>query len=63
MEPVSVSDGRDKSDASSSVSTDKLNEIRSDLPPGYVPHIELEFCHFLFLNADTPLVPEGDNFS
>ena len=32
-----------------------------DLPPGHVPHLEFEFCHFLFLNADTHLVPEGDN--
>jgi hypothetical protein len=39
---------------------DKLNEIRSDLPPGHVPHIELEFCHFLFLNAGMSLALEDD---
>jgi hypothetical protein len=32
-----------------------------DLPPEYVPHLELEFCHFLFLNAGTPLALEGGN--
>jgi hypothetical protein len=30
--------------------------LLSDLPPELVPHLKLEFCHFLFLNAGTPLV-------
>jgi hypothetical protein len=33
----------------------------SDLPPMLVPHVELEFCHFLFLNAGMPPVLEDGN--
>jgi len=32
----------------------------TDLPPEDVPHLELEFCQFLFLNEDMPLVLEGN---
>ncbi|MGD0277542.1 MAG: hypothetical protein ABSB79_16120 [Syntrophales bacterium] len=35
--------------------------LRGDLPPILAPHVELEFCHFLFLNADMPLVLEDGN--
>jgi hypothetical protein len=32
-----------------------------DLPPKDVPHLKLEFCHFLILNANTPLALEDGN--
>jgi methylmalonyl-CoA mutase cobalamin-binding subunit len=34
---------------------------RYDLPPKDVPHLKLEFCHFLFLNSGMPLVLEDGN--
>ena len=35
--------------------------IVTDLPQILVPHVKLEFCHFLFLNSGTPLALENDN--
>jgi hypothetical protein len=32
-----------------------------DLPPKDAPHLELELCHFLFLNANMPLALEDGN--
>jgi len=32
-----------------------------DLPQILVPHVKLEFCHFLFLNSGMPLALENDN--
>jgi hypothetical protein len=37
-----------------------LSPLLTDLLPEHVP-LELEFCQFLFLNADMPLVLEGCN--
>jgi hypothetical protein len=34
---------------------------KPDLPPILVPHVKLEFCHFLFLNAGMPPVLEDGN--
>jgi transposase len=44
----------------------ELNRLRQlekehDLPPKDVPHLKLEFCHFLFLNSGMPLVLEDGN--
>jgi hypothetical protein len=38
-----------------------LSPLMTDLPLEDVPHLELDFCQFLFLNADMPLVPGGGN--
>jgi hypothetical protein len=32
-----------------------------DLPPKDVPHLKLELCHFLFLNANMPVALEDGN--
>jgi len=32
-----------------------------DLPPKDVPHLKLESCHLLFLNANMPLALEADS--
>ena len=31
-----------------------------DLPPNLVPHLKLEFCHFMFFNEVVLLVLEDD---
>jgi hypothetical protein len=39
-----------------------LPSVEGDLRPILVPHIKLEFSHFLFLNSGSPLVLE-DGYS
>ena len=34
--------------------------VNTDLPPEHVPHVKLEFCHFMSFNAAMPRVPGDD---
>jgi hypothetical protein len=37
-----------------------LLRLYADLPPNLVPHLKLEFCHFMFFNEVVLLVLEDD---